>query len=98
MMNAAYRLLARQMSLADAAAELSHANRISLRHAYRYLEEAAKLRQPLEIAEPTEPVTFKIPGDTVRALRAYAALNNLTLSEIVTRAIEDLLARARRYG
>jgi len=97
-MNAAYRLLARQVSLAEAAAELSREHGMSLRHAYRYLEEAARLKQPLEIAEPTEPITFKIPGNTVRALRSYAASHDLTLSEVVTRAIEAFLARARRYG
>lgn len=86
------------MSLAEAAAALSHENGISLRHAYRYLEEAAQLERPLKIAEPAQPITFKIPGNVIRTLRSYAAANDLTLSEVVTRAIEEFVARARRDG
>ena len=97
-LNAAYRLLSRQMSLAEAAAALSQENGISLRHAYRYLEEAAQLERPLKVAEPAQPITFKIPGNVIRTLRGYAAARDLTLSEVVTRAIEEFVARARRDG
>jgi hypothetical protein len=98
LLNAAYRLIARQMSLSEAADTLSHENGISLRHAYRYLEQAAQLERPLKVAEPAQPITFKIPGSVIRALRTYAAANDLTLSEVVTRAIETLVARVRRDG
>lgn len=97
-LNAAYRLLARQMSLAEAADTLAQENGISLRHAYRYLEQAARLERPLAVAEPAQPITVKIPGDVIRALRTYAAANGLTLSEVVTRAIEAWVARGRRDG
>ena len=86
------------MDMAEAAATLAREHAISLRHAYRYLEEASQLKQPLPIAEPSVPVTFKISGDVIRALRAYAAANELTLSEVVTRAIMDYVSRARRHG
>jgi hypothetical protein len=97
-LNAAYRLLSRQMSLAEAAAILSHENGISLRHAYRYLEQAAQLERPLKVVEPAQPITFKIPANVIRALRRYAAANDLTLSEVVTRAIEAFVVRVRRDG
>ena len=97
-LNAAFRLLARQMSLAEAAATLSRENGISLRHAYRYLEQAAELDRPLEVAAPAQPITFKIPGNVIRALRRYAATHKLTLSEAVTRAIEQFLGRTRGDG
>jgi len=97
-LNAAYRLLARQMSLAEAAETLVHENAISLRHAYRYLEQAAQLERPLEVAEPAQPISFKIPGNVIRALRTYAAANELTLSAVVTRAIEEFVARRQRDG
>ena len=97
-LNAAYRLLARQMSLAQAADTLSREHGISLRHAYRYLEQAAQLERPIQIAEPAQPITFKIPGDVIRALRTYAAANDLTLSEVVTRAIKEFVTRAHPYG
>ncbi len=95
-LNAAYRLLARRMDMAEAAATLSHEEGISLRHAYRYLEEAAHLDEPVSIAEPTQPITFKISGKVIDALRAYAAAHDVTLSEVVTRAITEFLGRARR--
>ena len=97
-LNAAYRLLARQMSLAEAAETLVHENAISLRHAYRYLEQAAQLERPLEVAEPAQPISFKIHGNVIRALRTYAAANELTLSAVVTRAIEEFVARRQRDG
>ena len=86
------------MSLAEAAATLSHENGISVRHAYRYLEQAAQLERPLEVAEPAQPISFKIPGNVIRALRTYAAANELTLSAVVTRAIEEFVARRQRDG
>ena len=97
-LNAAYRLLSQGTSAAEAAAALVRDHGISLRHAYRYLEEAARLERPVEVAEPALPVTFKISAAVIRALRAYAAENDLTLSEVVTRAVMQYLARARRHG
>jgi hypothetical protein len=97
-LNAAYRLLSRRMNTAEAAATLSREQAISLRHAYRYLEAAAQLEQPIAVAEPTQPITFKISAKVIRALRVYAAANDLTLSEAVTRAITELVARARPHG
>jgi hypothetical protein len=96
-LNAAYRLLERQMSMAEAAALLSREEAISLRHAYRYLKTAAKLKQPVAIGEPALPITFKIPADVIRALRAYTETHDLTLSEVVTRAITQFVARVRRH-
>jgi hypothetical protein len=86
------------MDMAEAAAMLAREHAISLRHAYRYLEEASQLKRPLPIAEPSVPITFKVSGDVIRALRAYAAANELTLSEVVARAIMDYVSRARPHG
>jgi hypothetical protein len=85
------------MNMAEAAATLSREEAISLRHAYRYLEQATQLEQPIAIGEPTLPITFKISGNVICALRTYAAANELTLSEVVTRAITEFVARARRH-
>ncbi len=97
--NAAHQLLARGTCIADAADELSRDFTISVRQAYRYLEEAQTLRRPMPIAEPSVPITFKLPGDLARQLRAYSATNGMTLSEIATRAIKAFLVSAtRRHG
>ncbi len=84
--------------MAEAAATLSRDEAISGRQAYRYLQQARQLERPVEVVEPTRPITLKISGNVIRALRAYAAANELTLSEVVTRAIMHFLARARRHG
>jgi len=97
-LNAAYRLLTQGMSTAQAAAMLSRDGAISRRQAYRYLEQARQLNRPLEVVEAARPITLKVPADVIRALRAYAAANELTLSEVVTRAVREFLGRAGRRG
>ena len=82
--------------MADAATMLSRERGISLRQAYRYLEQAQAIGHAVPVAERTIPVTFKVPGDVIQQLRAYSAANNLTLSEIVTRALRAFLSTVRQ--
>jgi hypothetical protein len=95
--NVAYRLL-QQMELAEAAHALSQQFALSRRQAYRYLEQAATLSDPLPAVEPTVAVTFKLPVSTVRALRAYGRRRGLTLGHIVTQALTAFLGAFRRRG
>ena len=95
-LNAAHGLLSRATNMADAATMLSRERGISLRQAYRYLEQAQAIGHAVPVAERTIPVTFKVPGDVIQQLRAYAAANNLTLSEIVTRALRAFLSTVRQ--
>ena len=97
-LNVAHRLLKRKVALADAAQRLARQFGLSLRQAYRYLEEAAELVEPVKIAEATVAVTLKLPPTTVRAVRAYARSSGLTIGVIVTRALEALLGTLRRHG
>ena len=86
------------MELSEAAQNLAREFNLSLRQAYRYLEEAADLDQPVEIAEATVPITLKLPPATVRLLRAYAKSNGLTIGTIVTRALDAFLGVPKRHG
>ena len=97
-LNVAHRLLKRNVALPDAAQRLTQRFGLSLRQAYRYLEEAAELDGPVEVAEATVPVTLKLPPTTARALRAYARSSGLTIGVIVTRALDALLGSLRRHG
>lgn len=97
-LNAAYRLLERKTELSEAARSLSHQFGLSLRQAYRYLEEAGRLERPVEAIEPTVPITLKLPPTTVRALRSYAKSSGLTIGVIVTRALEAFLGALKRHG
>jgi len=78
-LNAAHRLLSRGTAVAEAADILSRECGISLREAYRYLEEARAIGRAVPVAEPLVAATLKIPGDVLRQLRAYSAISGLTL-------------------
>jgi len=97
-LNAAHQLLERDMELSEAAQNLSREFDLSLRQAYRYLEEAAQLGQPVEVTEATVPITLKLPPATVHLLRAYAKKNGLTLGAVVTRALDAALGAPKRHG
>ena len=64
---------------------------LSLRQAYRYLEQAAGSSSRCRSSEPTVPITLKLPPSTVRLLRAYADGSGLTIGAIVTRALDAFL-------
>ena len=97
-LNAAHRLLARGIDLADAAATLTREFGLSRRQAYRYLAEAAAIGHPVPITEPSVPITLKIPGSVVRDLRRYSAVSGLTLGEIVARTISTFLKATHGHG
>ena len=97
-LNAAQELLALGGAMAENAVSLSRDFDLSLRQAYRYLEEAQTLGQHLPVPEPAAPATFKIPHSLLRDLHAYSAASGLTLSEIVRRALVSFLAALGRRG
>jgi hypothetical protein len=97
-LNVAHRLLKRNVALPEAATRLARQFGLSLRQAYRYLEEAGELNEPVEVVEATVPVTLKLPPTTVRVLRTYARRNGLTIGVIVTRALDAFLGALRRHG
>ena len=97
-LNAARKLLEGNAELSKAAQSLSRDFDLSLRQAYRYLEEAARLKQPVAIIEVTVPITLKLPPTTVRLLRAYAKSSGLTIGTVVTRALATFLGALKRHG
>lgn len=97
-LNAAHRLLERNMELSEAAQNLSREFGLSRRQAYRYLQQAAELDQPVPVEEASIPITLKLPPSTVRLLRAYAARSGLTLGEIVSQALRAFLNALRNHG
>lgn len=91
-------MLEQKTELSEAAQALSREFDLSLRQAYRYLEQAADLDHPVPVEEASIPITLKLPPSTVRLLRSYAARSGLTLGEIVTRALAAFLSALRRHG
>ena len=99
LLNAAYRLIGQRIDTAEAARHLADQFALSLRQAYRYLEQAVALNAPVAAVEPTVAITFKLPVSLVRALRAYARRSGLTLGQIVAQALAAFLgAFHRRRG
>lgn len=97
-LNAAHQLLERDMELSEAAQNLAREYDLSLRQAYRYLEEAARLGQAVEVTEATVPITLKLPPATVRLLRAYAKSNRQTIGMIVASALDAFLGASKGHG
>lgn len=97
-LNAAHRLIAQGIGMAEAAMMLARDCGLSRRQAYRYLEEARAMADPAPVIEPSVAATFKLPVGVVRELRVYAATSDLTLSEIVSRAISHFLKSEHGHG
>jgi predicted DNA-binding transcriptional regulator YafY len=97
-LNAAQALLARGGAIAESALELSREFDLSLRQAYRYLEQAQTIGRQMPLPEPAAAATFKIPHSLIHDLHAYSQSSGLTLSEIVRRALVGFLAAIGRHG
>ena len=96
LLNAAYRLIGQRIDTAEAARQLADQFALSLRQAYRYLEQAATLSAPVPVVEPTVVITLKLPVSIVRAVRAYARRSGLTLGQIVTQALTAFFSAVQR--
>jgi hypothetical protein len=97
-LNAAYTMLRGEVALPEAMQRLARQFDLSERQAYRYLEVATHLEQPVEVSEATVPITLKLPAGTAHLLRAYARKSGLTIGAIVTRALAAFLSTQRRHG
>lgn len=97
-LNAAFDLLAKGYTLAEAAETLTQQFGLSRRQAYRYLQDAQEIDAPVLVASPSIPITIKIPADVVSRLRSYAQTSGMTIGEIVAQAITSFLDKLHRHG
>src|SRR5260370_23149158 len=97
-LNRARDLLRSVDQLSDAVEQLAHACSISPRQAYRYLEQAQRLKQPVAVSEAKLAFTVKLPHSLIRRVRTFAAAKGLSISEVVSRALLALLPRGRGRG
>src|SRR5947199_7194870 len=81
-----------------AALSLSRQFAMSRRQAYRYIEEAQLIGRPVPVVEPATAVTFKLPPSLVDAVRARAAAEETTISDMVSRALRAFLGEAGGHG
>ena len=91
-------LLQRYQHWPEAAQQLARKCSMSERQAYRYLQQAQRLKHPVPVGDVKVSFTVKLSRRLVQRLRAYAASTGLTLSEIASRAFSAVLHRGGGRG
>jgi len=97
-LNRARQLLRRFEQLPDAVERLAHDCSISPRQAYRYLQYAQRLKEPVAVGESKLAFTVKLPRSLIQRVRLYASVKKLSISEVVNRALLALLPNGRGRG
>ena len=97
-LNQARTLLRAHGQLPEVAERLARDWSVTKRQAYRYLRHAQLLKQPVPVEDAKISFTVKLSRRLVERLRTYAASTGLTLSEIVSRAVQSLLQRGGGRG
>jgi predicted DNA-binding transcriptional regulator YafY len=93
------RVLLRQFDqLPEAVEQLARDYSISVRQAYRYLQQAQRLKKPVPVCESKLAFTVKLPRSLIQRVRLYASVKRISISEVVSRALGALLPRGRGRG
>src|SRR5438270_12266053 len=86
-LNRARELLLHVDQLSNAVEQLARDCSISPRQAYRYLEQAQHLKQPVPSSEAKLSFTVKLPHSLVQRVLLLAATMGLSITEVVSRAL-----------
>jgi predicted DNA-binding transcriptional regulator YafY len=97
-LNLARQLLRQVDHLPDAVQRMVRDYSISPRQAYRYLQQARRLKQPLPVGDAKIAFTVKLSRELVERVRSHAAAAGLSLGEVVSRALLGLLPRRGGRG
>lgn len=97
-LNQARTLLRTRAPLPEAAERLARDWSVTKRQAYRYLQRAQQLKEPLPVEDAKVSFTVKLSRRLVERLRRDATSTGLTLSEIVSRAVQAVLPRGGGRG
>lgn len=97
-LNHARKLLQQFEELPDAVERLADDCSLSPRQAYRYLQQAQRLKGPVIVGESKLAFTVKLPPSLIQRVRLYASVKQLSISEVVNRALLALLPRGRGRG
>jgi len=93
------RVLLRQIDqLAEAVERLARDCAISPRQAYRYLQQAERLKGPVPVSESKLAFTIKLPHSLIQRVRLYASVKTISISEVVSRALLAFLPRGGGRG
>jgi hypothetical protein len=97
-LNHARSLLQRFEHLPDAVDKMVRDCSVSHRQAYRYLQQAGRLKSDVPITDAKIAFTVKLSEGLVERLRSYANTKGVSLSDIVSRALEAFLPRRKKRG
>jgi hypothetical protein len=97
-LNRARDLLRQCEQLPEAVGRLAKDCSISPRQAYRYLQAAQRLQEPVAVGEAKLAFTVKLPRSLIQRVRLYAKARGLSISEVVNRALVALLGGGRGRG
>jgi predicted DNA-binding transcriptional regulator YafY len=97
-LNHARQLLEQFDRLPDAVQKMVRDCGLSPRQAYRYLQQARRLKRPVVVGDPKVAFTVKLSQTLVERVRSHASRTGLSLSDLVSRALVALLARRRGRG
>lgn len=93
------RVLLRQLDqLPEAVERLARDCSISPRQAYRYLQQAQRLKGPVAVSESKLAFTVKLPRSLIWRVRLYASVKKVSISQVVSRALLALLPRGGGRG
>ena len=95
-LNLAFDWLRQGLSPPEATERLTGETGISLRQAYRYVEEAQRLNAPLPGVDVKIVFSVKLSQALVERLHRYAESTGETLSQIVSHALWALFRRGGR--
>ena len=96
--NVAFGLIQKHPQISDAVADMMRIYGLSKRQAYRYLEMAKQLTEPIPVPDQKIAFTVKLSIGLIQKLRQHAQLRGLTLSELVGQALEAFLHPGRGRG
>jgi|TARA_B100002003_G_scaffold238034_1_gene255802 hypothetical protein len=83
---------------AEAAKSLAAEYGISIRQAYRYVQEAEGLDAELPVPDRAIAFTVKLPTRLITSLREHTRRTGRTLSEVVAEALRKFLLEDRGRG
>ncbi|MBC8443464.1 ribbon-helix-helix protein, CopG family [PVC group bacterium] len=96
--NAALAALREHGASAAAARALAAKYDMSMRQAYRYVQEAEGLHAELPLPDRSLAFTVKLPRRLIAALRDHTRRTGRTLSEVVAEALRKFLFEDRERG
>jgi predicted DNA-binding transcriptional regulator YafY len=92
------RALLGQFEMPGAVERLARDCSISPRQAYRYVQQAERLKEPVPVSESKLAFTVKLPRSLIQRVRLYASVKRISISEVVTRALVAFLPRGGGRG